>query len=187
RKSWSKTCDGRSCALGGKAQLSAKTHRREAIQSPARRVFASWRLTAQRAFAQSKGRPRFVEGVGGEELLEVLLEKILLAEPRQRLVVARDDRVDVFERRAERVVAEILVAQLEVEQREPVQRPRRLVEMVVHRAARLGAERGEELHLAEPVEALVDQLVGHLEQLAQLRGRDGGQAVAEAAADGEED
>ena len=63
----------------------------------------------------------------GDELVEVLLEELVFAQAGEGRVVKRDQGVDMFERAAQRVIAERLVEGLEIEKRKSTQRSRRLV------------------------------------------------------------
>src|ERR1041384_5502412 len=104
-----------------------------------RRLFLPWP-----ALAHCEGRARFVEGMLLEKLLQVLGEKLLLADFRQRRVVMRDQRFDVLERGAHRVLAEIVIERLEIEKCQFVQRPGRLVEIIGRREVWIGSQRRDQ-------------------------------------------
>src|SRR5262245_9050189 len=120
-------------------------------------IFPSGRLRSAPLSEGERG-PRALERVLLEEFLHRLLEELLFADLVQRGVVVRDERIDVVQRSAYGILAEVVVEGLEVEERDAVQRPGRLVQIVLAGAVRRRAQRRDQLEPDQAVQALVEQL-----------------------------
>ena len=140
-----------------------------------------------RCAGRAERRARFVERVLAQQVLQRFFEERLLAQVLQGVVVMDQDRIDALQRVADRILAEVVIEGLELEERDVAERPRRLVQAVRPGAVAAVRRHGaDELHVHEAPEALVDDLGGHLDHRAQLQGGEGREAGLETAADREQ-
>ncbi|MFN9943882.1 MAG: hypothetical protein ACK56I_30865, partial [bacterium] len=94
----------------------------------------------------------------GEQIVQGALAERLLAEAAEGLLVGVHQGVDAFQRMPDGVVAELVVEALEIQQGDPLEGPRRLEAELGRGPAGGGPQGIHQPHLAQSVEALVEDL-----------------------------
>ena len=138
------------------------------------------------SLAEAKWWPRALEIMFGKKLLKRFLEKVHLMAFLEGGVIMPQYRVQCIDRLSRGVFTMIFKPMFEILKIYPIQRPGWLIKEIGGGIAIGRWNRGDQFHIHEQINALVQDLGGHFDHAAQLRGRAWWQTVLPAPSNGEQ-